>query len=169
MKAAGIRLDERDIRILEILQKEGRITKAALAERVNLSAAPAWERLRRLEEAGIIEGYEARVSLKALGPFSVVFMEAELDSHTAAAFDRFEQAVQSIPEVVECWAVGGGLDYLLKIVTRDIDAYQRLVDRMLGAEIGLKRYYTYVVTKATKQAPMPPLHLVSTAPNDSSA
>lgn len=171
MKAGGLRLDDRDIRILEILQKEGRITKTALAERVNLSPTPCWERLRRLEEAGIIEGYEARISLKAFAPLSVVFMEAELDSHTAADFARFEHAIQAIPEVVECWAVGGGIDYLLKIITRDINAYQALVDRLLASGIGLKRYYTYVVTKPAKQAPMPPLEVIAGphTPEDSSA
>lgn len=171
MKAAGLRLDDRDMRILEILQTEGRIAKTALAQRVNLSPTPCWERLKRLEAAGIIEGYGARISLKAFAPLSVVFMEAELESHTAADFARFEHAIQVIPEVVECWAVGGGIDYLMKIVTRDITAYQALVDRLLASAIGLKRYYTYVVTKPAKQAPMPPLKVVCGAgrPEDSSA
>ncbi len=157
MKAAGIRLDDRDVRILAILQREGRITKAELAKRVNLSPTPCWERLRRLEDAGIIEGYGARVSLKAFAPLAVVFMVAELESHQSRDFDRFERAMADIPEVVECWAVGGGIDYLIKIVTRDVDAYQRLVDRMLTSDIGLKRYYTYVVTKRVKDTPAPPL------------
>lgn len=147
----GLQLDDRDLRILAILQKEGRITKAALAERVNLSPTPCWERLRRLEAAGIIEGYAARIALRAFGPVAVIFMEAELDSHRARDFDRFERAVEAIDEVAECWAVGGGIDYLLKIVTPDVDAYQRLVDRMLRADIGLKRYTTYVVTKRIKE------------------
>jgi Lrp/AsnC family transcriptional regulator of ectoine degradation len=146
-----LQLDDRDLKILAILQKEGRITKAALAERVNLSPTPCWERLKRLEKAGIIEGYSARIALKAFGPMAVMFMEAELDSHKAQDFDRFERAVREIDAITECWAVGGGIDYLLKVVTRDVDAYQRLVDRMLGADIGLKRYYTYVVTKRVKE------------------
>jgi Lrp/AsnC family transcriptional regulator of ectoine degradation len=155
MKSGTLKLDDRDLRMLAILQREGRIAKAALAERVNLSPTPCWERLKRLEQAGIIEGYGARVSLKAFGPLAVVFMEAELESHKAADFERFERALQDIPEIVECWAVGGGIDYLLKIVARDVDAYQRLVDRLLTDELGLKRYYSYVVTKPVKQAPLP--------------
>jgi Lrp/AsnC family transcriptional regulator of ectoine degradation len=154
-----LQLDDRDLKILAILQKEGRITKAALAERVNLSPTPCWERLKRLEEAGIIEGYSARIALKAFGPMAVMFMEAELDSHKARDFDRFERAVREIDAITECWAVGGGIDYLLKVVTRDVDAYQRLVDRMLGADIGLKRYYTYVVTKRVKETAGPPIGL----------
>jgi Lrp/AsnC family transcriptional regulator, regulator of ectoine-degradation genes len=156
-----LQLDDRDLKILAILQKEGRITKAALAERVNLSPTPCWERLKRLEAAGIIEGYSARIALKAFGPMAIMFMEAELDSHKAQDFDRFERAVREIDAITECWAVGGGIDYLLKVVTRDVDAYQRLVDRMLGADIGLKRYYTYVVTKRVKETAGPPIGLVS--------
>lgn len=151
-----IKLDERDLEILAILQKEGRITSAALAARVNLSPTPTWERVKRLEKAGIIEGYGARVALSAFGPATVVFMEAELDSHRTADFERFEAAVQDMPEIVECWAVGGGIDYLIKVVARDVDAYQRLVDRLLTADIGLRRYYTYVVTKPVKNVAASP-------------
>ena len=154
-----LQLDDRDLKILAILQKEGRITKAALAERVNLSPTPCWERLKRLEKAGIIEGYSARIALKAFGPMAVMFMEAELDSHKAQDFDRFERAVREIDAITECWAVGGGIDYLLKVVTRDVDAYQRLVDRLLTADVGLKRYYTYVVTKRVKETAGPPIGL----------
>ena len=151
MSSGGrIKLDERDMEILAILQKEGRITSAALAARVNLSPTPTWERVKRLEKAGIIEGYGARVALNAFGPSTVIFMEAELDSHRTEDFKRFEAAVQDVPEIVECWAVGGGIDYLIKVVARDVDAYQRLVDRLLTADIGLRRYYTYVVTKPVK-------------------
>ncbi|HET7412823.1 MAG TPA: Lrp/AsnC family transcriptional regulator, partial [Pararhizobium sp.] len=130
MSKPGIRLDDRDLEILAILQKEGRITSAALAQRVNLSPTPTWERVKRLEKAGIIEGYGARIAPGVFGPSTVVFMEAELDSHRTADFERFEAAVQDVPEIVECWAVGGGIDYLIKVVAHDVDAYQRLVDRL---------------------------------------
>jgi Lrp/AsnC family transcriptional regulator of ectoine degradation len=150
-----IKLDKRDIQILSILQREGRITKKALAERVNLSPAPCWERLKRLERAGIIEGYGARISSAVFGPHTTVFMQAELKSHQAQDFDRFEKAIQSMDEILECWAVGGGIDYLIKIVTVTIDDYQRFVDSILKANIGLKRYYTYVVTKHVKSSPTP--------------
>lgn len=145
-----IKLDDRDIKILSILQTEGRIAKTALAERVNLSPTPCWERLKRLEKTGIIEGYGANISWSALGAQTIVFMEAEIDSHQANDFVRFEQAMQQYDEIMECWAVGGGLDYLLKIAVRNVDEYQRLVDRLLNADIGLKRYFTYIVTKRVK-------------------
>jgi len=152
----GVRLDARDVEILRVLEREGRITKTELAERINLSPTPCWERLKRLEEAGIIEGYGARIALKALAPHVTVFVAAELVNHTTEVFRTFETAVQDIPEVTACWALGGGFDYLLQVVARDIDAYQRLIDRMLAAEIGLARYYTYIVTKPVKgPAPLP--------------
>lgn len=146
------KLDAIDVRILSVIQREGRITKLALAERVGLSATPCWNRLKRLEEAGIIRDYRARISLARLGKPASVFMEATLSNHRQADFDRFERAIREIPEVIGCWAVGGGIDYLLLIVARDIDAYQRLVDDMLAREIGIARYFTYVVTKAIKDA-----------------
>ncbi len=152
-----MRLDDRDIKILSVLQTEGRITKTELAARVNLSPTPCWERLKKLEDAGVIEGYGAHVSHTLLGPLSVIFMEAEIDSHRAEDFARFEKALEDISEIVECWAVGGGIDYMIKFVCKDVDSYQKVVDGMLQSEIGLKRYYTYVVTKPVKNSPSPPL------------
>lgn len=150
-----MKLDARDIAILRILSAEGRITKTALADRVGLSATPCWERLGKLEKAGLIEGYRAEIALKKLGPHVTVFVAAELADHTAARMQAFEAAMRRYDEVVACWALGGGFDYLLQIVTRDIDAYQRLIDDLLDARIGLARYFTYVVTKPVK-GPAPP-------------
>lgn len=154
-----IRLDARDLDILRVLAAEGRISKADLAGRVGLSASPCWERLRKLEQAGLIEGYGARINLRKLAPHVTVFVAVELADHTAAAFRTFEAAMQRHEEITGCWALGGGFDYLLQVVTRDIDAYQALIDAMLEARIGLARYFTYVVTKPVKQG-APPLHLL---------
>lgn len=163
-KTETVRLDARDIKILSILQREGRIPKAALAERVNLSATPCWERLRRLEEAGIIESYGARISLKALGPLTIVFVQIELESHRSEDFTRFEQAISGIPEVVECWGVGGGIDYFCKVIVRTLEDYQALIESMLTRQIGIKRYYTYVVTMPVKNEPIPVELLLSATP-----
>ena len=151
-----MRLDDRDIQILSVLTQDGRITKAALAEKIGLSPTPCWERLKKLEMAGLIEGYGARINLKKLAPHVTVFVAAELSDHTAASFRAFEAAIQRYDEVVACWALGGGFDYILQIVTRDIDAYQRLIDEMLDARIGLSRYFTYIVTKPVKGNGPPP-------------
>ncbi len=148
-----LKLDDRDLRILSILQHEGRISKAALAERVNLSATPCWERLNRLEEAGVIESYSAQISLKAFGPLTIVFMQIELEAHQSDDFSRFEQAIRSIPEIVECWAVGGGVDYFCKVIVRTLEDYQALVEELLARKIGIKRYITYVVTAPVKNTP----------------
>jgi Lrp/AsnC family transcriptional regulator of ectoine degradation len=155
-----ISLDDRDLKILAILQKEGRITKAALAERVNLSPTPCWERLKRLEDQGLIRGYHAEVALDRIAPHVTVFVAVELESHRTDDFRLFEQAVARREEIVACWAIGGGFDYLLQIVTTDINSYQRLIDALLGERIGMKRYFTYIVTKDVKSGTAPPLHLL---------
>jgi Lrp/AsnC family transcriptional regulator of ectoine degradation len=132
------------------VQREGRITKVALAERVGLSPTAGWNRLKRLEDAGLIAGYHAHLEPKALGAVAVVFMEVTLANHRQLDFDRFEKAIHAAPEIVGCWSLGGGIDYLVKVIARDIDAYQRLVDRLLEREIGIERYFTYIVTKSVK-------------------
>ena len=157
----SMRLDARDLDILRVLSSEGRITKAALAERVGLSPTPCWERLKKLEKVGVIESYRANINLRKLGPHVTIFVAAELNDHTAASFQTFEAAMQRYDEVTACWALGGGFDYILQIVTRDIDAYQRLIDAMLDARIGLARYFTYVVTKPVKGTGMPPISLIA--------
>ena len=156
-----MRLDTRDLDILRVLSTNGRITKSALAERVGLSPTPCWERLKKLEKAGLIDGYHAEINLRKLGPHVTVFVAAELTDHTAASFQAFEAAMQRYDEVQACWALGGGFDYILQIVTRDIDAYQRLIDEMLDARIGLAKYFTYVVTKPVKGQGVPPISLIA--------
>ncbi|WP_425089776.1 Lrp/AsnC family transcriptional regulator [Stappia sp.] len=161
-----IRLDDRDIAILKVLTREGRLSKADLARRINLSPTPCWERLKRLEKAGIIEGYNARIALKKTAPHVTVFVTLELDNHSAGAFQLFEQMVETQDEIVHCWALGGGFDYLMQIVTRDVDTYQRLIDRLLDRGLGLARYYTYIVTKDVKSSGAPPLDFLLSSQAD---
>jgi Lrp/AsnC family transcriptional regulator of ectoine degradation len=151
------RLDPIDLRILDAVQRDGRITKLALAEKVGLSPTPCWMRLRKLEKAGIISGYHAKVAIRLLAPIATVLMEVTLASHRQADFDRFERAIRDIAEIVACWSVGGGVDYVLKVMARDIDAYQRLVDGLLEREIGIDRYFTYIVTKTVKEETVVPV------------
>ncbi len=148
-------LDDRDLQILTVLSREGRITKAELARRINLSATPAWERMKRLEAEGYIEGYRAEVALSRVAPHVAVFVTVELDNHKAETFQAFERAVARHDEIQAAWAIGGGFDYLLRVVSRDIDSYQRLIDALLAERIGVRRYFTYVVTKDVKTAPPP--------------
>lgn len=151
-----MKLDAIDLKILDAVQKDGRITKLKLAEMAGLSPTPCWLRLRKLEQAGIIAGYRARLSPRQVAPFASVLVEVTLANHRQADFARFELAITQMPEVISCWSVGGGVDYVLKIVAKDIDTYQRLIDRMLADEIGIDRYFTYIVTKTVKEdSPLP--------------
>lgn len=151
------KLDPIDLKILDAIQRDGRITKLALAEAVGLSPTPCWMRLARLEKAGIVSGYHARIAMRIIAPVATVLMEVTLASHRQADFDRFERAVRDIPEIVACWSVGGGVDYLMKIMARDIDAYQRLVDALLERELGIDRYFTYIVIKTVKEETVLPI------------
>ncbi len=147
---AAAKLDPIDLRILDAIQRDGRITKLALAEKVGLSPTPCWMRLRKLEKAGIVSGYHAAIAIRAIAPVATELVEVTLASHRQADFDRFEHVVRAVPEIIACWSVGGGVDYVLKVMARDIDAYQRLVDGLLQREIGIDRYFTYIVTKTVK-------------------
>jgi len=149
-------LDDRDLAILSILTREGRIAKAELARRVNLSPTPCWQRLARMESAGLIRGYQARIALAGLGPHVRIFVTVELDNHRAETFRMFERTVAGIDAITACWALGGGFDYLMQVVTTDIAAYQALMDDLLDRRAGLRRYFTYIVTKDIKDA-APPL------------
>jgi len=148
------KLDERDIQILSILQSEGRITKTALADKLNLSLTPSWDRLQRLEEAGIIESYGAKLSSSFLSNFHLVITEVELESHKQDQFARFEEAIMGFDEVLSCWSVGGGLDYILKVLVKDVVDYQDFLKRVLKADIGLRRYFSYAVLNRIKDTDM---------------
>jgi len=154
------KLDERDIQILSILQKEGRITKTNLADRLNLSLTPSWDRLQRLEEEGIIESYGARLSSPFLKNFHLVITEVELESHKEGEFARFEDAIMGFDEVLSCWSVGGGLDYILKVLVKDVSDYQDFLKRVLKANIGLRRYFSYAVLDKIKDTDVVPDSLI---------
>lgn len=154
---AATKLDAIDLRILDAIQRDGRITKLKLAEQVGLSPTPCWMRLAKLEKAGIVTGYHARISVRAIAPVTSVLVEVTLANHRQADFDRFERVVRDVPEIIACWSVGGGVDYLLKVMTRDIDDYQRLIDSLLEREIGIDRYFTYIVTRTVKDDTVLPL------------
>jgi Lrp/AsnC family transcriptional regulator of ectoine degradation len=146
-----MKLDSRDIQILVLLQQDARIKIADLANRINLSVTPTWQRVKRLESAGFITGYHARIDLLRLpGSITEIFVTVLLEEHRAAAMKRFETAVGSVPEIIACHAIAGGLDYIVHFIVKDIAHYQRVIDSLLDAQIGIKEYYTYVVTKDVK-------------------
>ncbi|APZ53784.1 Lrp/AsnC family transcriptional regulator [Salipiger abyssi] len=147
------RLDARDIAILATLCREGRIAKTELAARVNLSPTPCWERMKRLEQVGLIRGYRAEIDLAGIGPHVQVFVTVELESHRAESFQIFERTVARLDAVTGCWAIGGGYDYLMQVVAPDVAAFQTLMDGLLESRAGVRRYYSYIVTKPVKDEP----------------
>jgi Lrp/AsnC family transcriptional regulator of ectoine degradation len=159
------KLDRIDFKILRVLSDNGRITKTALAEKVGLSPSPCWERLRRLENSGLISGYHAEINLRKLPGVVTVFVTIELNSHAVARFQSFERTISAHSEITGCWAVGGGYDYLIQVVAPTIEAYQGVIESMLESSDDVARYYSYVVTKTIRQ-PGPPLHLFGPTEED---
>lgn len=147
-----IGLDATDIRILCAVQKHGPLSKAKLAEIVSLSPTPCWTRLNRLKAAGYIRGYHADVAIDRIGDFARVVVTIALANHRKLDFDRFEAHIRKRDEVIECVATGGGMDYVLKVISPTLAAFQELMETLLAAELGIQRYMTYIVTREVKSA-----------------
>lgn len=128
-------LDAIDRRILEIIQNEGRIPNAELAERVGLSPSPCWRRVRALEEAEVIRGYVTVVDPQAIGLPVNVFAMVTLERQIESALEHFESEINRRPEVMECYLMTGDFDYLLRVVVPDLSAYERfLMDHLTRVE-----------------------------------
>jgi DNA-binding Lrp family transcriptional regulator len=152
-----MKLDRIDIRILAELQNNCRLSNIDLAERVHLSASPCLTRVKRLQDAGFITGFTAQVDLTRLADLVTVFTEVTLASHRPEDFARFVSALETIENVVECHLVSSGYDYLIKFNTRGIAEYQELVERLNDMNLGIKKYFSYVVFKtpiAPRQVPV---------------
>lgn len=145
-----MRLDRFDLKILAALQVDGRLPNSRLAQKIGLSPSPTWARVRRLEEAGVLRGYHADLAAERLGPITLIIVPVVLGSHRFQDFRRFEQAIEEIPEIVECWAVGGGVDYVLRFAVPSVAAYQALIEKLLQADVGIQRYWSYIATKPIK-------------------
>lgn len=123
-----ITMDRFDRQILQVLQQDGRISNQELADRIGLSPSPCLRRVRALEEAGFITGYRAMVDAKTLGLSLLALIHISMDKHTPERFNRFEAAICDIPEVMECLLITGqAADYQIKVVVKDMDAYQELL------------------------------------------
>jgi len=146
--AGMMKLDRIDIKILYELQKNGRITNVELAELVNLSPSPCLMRVKKLQAEGYIEGYNAQINLNKLGQTLTVFTEITLKNHRQIDFARFLAVVDKIDQVVECHLVSGGYDYLLKFVTTGIVEYQSIMERLTDMEVGIDKYFSFVVLKS---------------------
>jgi Lrp/AsnC family leucine-responsive transcriptional regulator len=144
-------LDRIDFKLLAILQQDGRTPISQLAREVNLTVTPTLERVRRLEAAGYIEGYFARLNAQKLGLGLLAFVEVSLDRTTPDAFERFRRAMLSHDEVMECHMVAGGFDYLIKVRVRDMESYRRLLDRLASLP-GVQQTHTYFVMEEVKSS-----------------
>ena len=142
------KLDRIDIRILYELQKNGRISNVELSERVHLSPSPCLTRVKKLQSAGYITGYAALIDIAKLGETITVFTEVTLRNHRQTDFGRFIDGIRHVEEVIECHMMSGGYDFLLKFVTGGIVDYQDLIDRLLENEIGIDKYFSYVVLRS---------------------
>jgi Lrp/AsnC family transcriptional regulator, regulator of ectoine-degradation genes len=147
-----IDLDAADLRILSALQDNGQLSKSKLAAMVGLSATPCWARVTRLKKAGLILGFHADIALTRIIDLAKVVVTVSLKSHRKADFERFETYVQATPEVTDCISTGGGMDYVMTVVTTSLPAFQTLMEAMLDAELGIDRYMTYIVTRQIKSA-----------------
>jgi Lrp/AsnC family leucine-responsive transcriptional regulator len=152
-----VELDSYDRRILEILQSDGRLSNQELAERIGLSPSPCLRRVRALEEAGVISGYRAQVDARKLGLTLMALLHISMDKHTPERFANFEQKIAALPEVIECLLVTGQeADYQLKVIVRDMDAYQDLLLNRITRIEGVTGVHTsFVLRRALDKAPMP--------------
>ena len=151
-------LDRIDLRILDLLQRDGRISNLKLAESVALSPTAVLARVQRLTREGFILGYEARLDPLKLGAGMLVFVEILLDRTTPHVFDQFKAAVQARPEIMECHMVAGGFDYLLKTRVADMNAYRDFAGAVLWQLPGVRETRTYAVMEEVKNSTL--LHII---------
>jgi Lrp/AsnC family leucine-responsive transcriptional regulator len=144
-------LDRIDRKILDILQREGRIAITELAQRVGLSTSPCSERVKRLEKTGVITGYHARVSPEAVGKALLVFVEIKLSAKSAEVFDKVKKELLHVPEVQECHLVSGGFDYLVKARLRGMGEYRHLLGDILKKLPVTAESHSYVVMEEVKE------------------
>lgn len=152
-------LDRIDLRILNELQKNARISNIELSKRVGLSATPCLERVKRLEKRGYIEGYRAILNPEQLGSGLLVYAEIRL-SHTAGdVFNNFKQAVQELPHILECHLVSGDFDYLIKARVKDMKSYRELLGESLLKLPGVSASRSYMVMEEVKDGSPLPIHI----------
>ena len=154
---SDIPLDRIDLKILNCLQQDGRMSNLKLADNVSLSATAVLARVNRLTKEGYILGYEARLNPLKLGAGMMVFVELLLDRTTPNVFEAFKAAVQVRPEIMECHMVAGGFDYLLKTRMADMAAYRDFAGNVLWQLPGVRETRTYAVMEEVKNTSHLPL------------
>lgn len=146
-------LDRYDQQILEILQKQGRLSNQELAEAIKLSPSPTLRRVKQLEENGLIDGYVALLNARKLGLTLMAFIGISMDKHTPERFEALESTLRQYPEVLECHLITGqAADYLLKVIVKDMDAYQKFLLHKLTRIEGVTGVHTSFVMKSAINA-----------------
>jgi len=145
-------MDKFDKAILAALQRQGRMSNQELADAIGLSPSPCLRRLRALEEAGFIDGYGARLNARKLGLTLTAFIQISLDKHTPERFASFEKKLTKLPEVLECHLITGQqADYLVKVIVKDMDAYQHFLLNKLTTIEGITGVHSSFVLKSPVQ------------------
>jgi Lrp/AsnC family transcriptional regulator len=150
-------LDEFDKKILDRLQRDATIAVAELAEQVGLSQSTCWRRINLLEQAGVIGSRVALLDPKALGIEVTVFANIKLSAHGRRSLNEFEEAISQCPEVVECYTMSGEMDFLLRIVARDIEAYERFLRETLLQMPSVQEVHSHIALSQVKHTTALPL------------
>ncbi|MES0076686.1 Lrp/AsnC family transcriptional regulator [Mesorhizobium sp. M0058] len=156
-----INIDRIDFRILEALQTDGRLPVKQLAEIVGVSVSPCWQRVKKLEKAGIIRRYTAEIAIEKLQTVQVLLAHVTLSRSSREIYAAFERHVLEIPQIVECYEVTGSFDYHLKFVVINMQKYNEIVETFLSTAFGVEKYVTYVVTRAAKDERAVPVSISS--------
>lgn len=152
-----IKLDQIDKHILEILQANAKITNSQLATEIGLSPAPTLERVRKLENGGLIKSYHAAIDVKQMGLGTGVFVLISLSAHKKSQIMSFVDKINKIPEVIECHHITGSGDFLLKILTRDISSYQQLILNTLADIDEIGNMQSMMILSTFKESKVMPI------------
>lgn len=149
-------LDSTDKEILKLLQANGKYTIKEIASKLNLTSTPIFERIKRLENDGYIESYKAILNRKKFGLSLLAFCNISLKSHEANYISKFEKDILQFSEVIECYHVGGMFDYLIKVMVKDMDAYQSFVVKKLASIENLGQVQSaFVMTEVISKTNIP--------------
>ncbi len=143
-------IDQIDRRILSALSRDGRLSMTSLSSKVGLSKTPVQARVRQMEKNGIIRGYRADIDREKLGEGHIAFVQVKLSDTRSAALDAFNKAVFSIPEIEQCHMIAANFDYLLKIRTRDMSSYRRVLGERISSLPHVSQTSTFVAMETVK-------------------
>jgi len=148
-------LDKFDVAILKALQRDARISLQELGKQVGLTSSPCWNRIKRMEDAGVIEGYSVRINPEKIGLAEAVILHVTLDSHSDEALFEFGRALEAIPEVMEAFLVSGDYDYYIRVAVDGTRGYERFLREQLYKIPGIRNSKSSFVLRRLKQSQLP--------------